>query len=322
MKEATRSTTKDKYPLTEDQVNDWNNRKYFIDDKILDKKYIHRMRKLAEKIFPKKISPNSENRYFFDKKYPPFDDIEIGKFPVCDDGLEELNFLSLHLTLLNAAKQLLNTKNIRLNMSFLWARYGITNPEDDEKIIHLNYPNYTSTYPPRAPDAVQMMIYLDNTQQCGGATRLVPEIKNNDKHFKIHRPNIYQKWKNLYEREEQVSAQIGSVLFFRTDTWHRTMSINPGMRRMALSLTFHRADSKLTPPRMKGIASKTHTKNQVVERMIAAADIDQRNCLGFPDIDNSYWSEETLLATHRRYGHLGMDLTPYYKALNQRNKTQ
>jgi hypothetical protein len=58
-------------------------------------------------------------------------------------------------------------------------------------------------------------------------------------------------------------------------------------------------------------------KNLPVEKMIAKATVEQRCILGFPKPGHSYWTPMTIAAVAARYEALGMDMTPYVKAIKQ-----
>src|SRR5262245_65069291 len=52
-----------------------------------------------------------------------------------------------------------------------------------------------------------------------------------------------------------------------------------------------------------------------MERLMARASVEQRCVLGFPRPGHNYWTQETIDAVQARYGALGIDMTPYQRAL-------
>lgn len=58
-------------------------------------------------------------------------------------------------------------------------------------------------------------------------------------------------------------------------------------------------------------------QNLPIENLIAKASVEQRCILGFPKPGHSYWTPMTIAAVAARYEALGMDMTPYVKAINQ-----
>ena len=69
----------------------------------------------------------------------------------------------------------------------VWPKYG-RKPSDtnfldnSDQRIHCDYPNHTLVHPPEweKPEAVEMILYLDNFDDCAGATAVVPREGDDD----------------------------------------------------------------------------------------------------------------------------------------------
>ena len=108
---------------------------------------------------------------------------------------------------------------------------------------------------------------------------------------------------------------VGSVLFYRHDTWHRGTPLRPGTMRLAQNLTFRKASSEWISVLQPGWAWAMYRRAKQMEQLIAAASVEQRCVLGFPKPGHAYWTRETVEAVGARFGPLGMDMTPYEEAL-------
>jgi hypothetical protein len=174
----------DEAPLTESQVDSWQNSGYALVDNLFPHDLIESMRKDAYGAFP---APNTEeSRNFTDfgggMSFPTF-----SKFA---------NELILHPRLLVAVCQLLKVESpneIRLTQAEIWPKYGrdptapLTAFDNSDQRIHCDYPNHTLTHPPEwsEPDAVELILYLTDVEDCGGATAVVPKLGPDDVAYKV-----------------------------------------------------------------------------------------------------------------------------------------
>jgi ectoine hydroxylase-related dioxygenase (phytanoyl-CoA dioxygenase family) len=264
---------------------------------------------------------------------------------------ESLNSVTLHPQLLTAVAQLLGcaVRDLRLTQSDLWAKHGrgrpVTNPFDNtDQRMHVDYPNHTLAHPPEwdSPDAVEMIIYADDVDECDGATAVVLRSGADDPAYRwpiVDTPGVGDyRWVNdrtraeryleqvapdvaqwrreqLYARERRVRYRPGTVLLYRHDTWHRGTPIRAGATRVVINLTFRRAASDWINTLHIGWSWAAYRPSRVIERLVAAATVDQRCVLGFPPPGHPYWTPATLDAVEARYGTLGIDLSEYRAAL-------
>jgi len=256
------------------------------------------------------------------------------------------NDVTLHPDLLLAAADLLEVEvsGIRLTQSDLWPKYGRPpsgEPNDNaDQRIHCDYPNHMLTHPSRwtEPDAVEMIIYLDDVDDCGGATALVPRSGADDpaypwpivqtpgvegldyindrecaeSYLREHAPEKASfRAQHLYPREVRARYRVGTVLLYRHDTWHRGTPGNAGTRRIAQNLTLKRADAEWINVVHPGWAWSAYRPAQDLERLIGTAYVDQRTVMGFPPPGSRYWNADTLAAVAARFGPFGFDPSPY-----------
>ena len=330
--------------LGADQVASWRERGFALVDGVFPEALLQRVVADANAVFPAAGSPEAERWH----------DFGSGGRMAFPSRSEAMNEATLHPRLIAAVAQLLGTRpaELRLTQSDLWPKYGREKREggdrdNDDQRIHLDYPNHTLTHPPSwsDPEAVEVLLYLSAWCESGGATRVVPRRGPEDPAYEwpmTRTPGVGTlDWKNdrasaeaylreaapevarfrdehLYAREREVRFSAGTVLFYRHDTWHRGTPLEPGSRRLAQNLTFRKAPSEWISTLQPGWAWAMYRPGRSMERLVATATVEQRCVLGFPPPGHAYWNEQTLAAVEARYGPLGMDLTPYARAIGGR----
>lgn len=323
------------------QIDSWRERGFALVNGLLPRPLLETVRSEALKLFPEPGSPECEVQ----------SDFGSGgrlQFPAACDAL---NAITLHPHVLGAAAELLgvDVRELRLTQSDLWPKYGRKDRsggerDNDDQRMHVDYPNHTLLHPPRwpEPEAVEMILYLSDIEQCGGATALVPRTGEHDPayrypiadtpgvgalpwvndresaeaHLREHAPEVARfRAEQLYPREVYAHYQVGTVLLYRHDTWHRGTPLRAGTMRLAQNLTFRKAASEWVSVLHPGWAWAMYRPGQPMERLIASSSVDQRCVLGFPAPGHPYWTSETIAAVLARYGPLGMNLEPYEQAL-------
>jgi hypothetical protein len=259
------------------------------------------------------------------------------------------NAITLHPALLTAVADLLGVpvEALRLTQSDLWPKYGRAPAADDfdnaDQRMHCDYPNHTLTHPPPwdAPEAVEVIVYLCDVADCGGATAVVPRQGPDDPayawpivgtpgvaglhyvndraraeaYLAEHAPDVARfRAQHLYPREALARYRFGSVLLYRHDTWHRGTPLIEGTLRLVHNLTFRKAGADWVNVLHPGWSWSMYRRSQFLEKLIATATVEQRCVLGFPAPGNPYWTEATLTAVEARYAAHGMDMSPYRAA--------
>ena len=257
---------------------------------------------------------------------------------------EAFNALVLDPRLLDAVARLLDVPvtELRLTQADLWPKYGDADGGLDQR-IHVDYPNHTLTHPApwSRPEAVELIVYLSDHAETGGATAVVPREGPDDPayrwpivdspgigdlayvndradaepYFAEQRPELAAWRETLYARERYARFRPGDVLLYRHDTWHRGTPMRDGALRFALNVTFRKASAEWISTLHTGWAWQLYRPSRLLNRLIAGADLPQRAVLGFPQPGSDYWCEETLAAVTARYGMYGFDPAPYRAAL-------
>ncbi|MEE2674589.1 MAG: phytanoyl-CoA dioxygenase family protein [Myxococcota bacterium] len=327
--------------LDAQQIRSWREQGFVVVDDLFAADLLERTIADADEVFPAGGSPEAE-------AWNDFGSSHQMEFPADSAGLNEM---TLHPRLLTAVTELLRVgvRELRLTQSEVWPKYGRAGRsgaerDNDDQRIHVDYPNHTLVHPPPwdSPEAVEIFVYLSEFEQSGGATAVVPRTGPDDPAYAwpiVGTPGVGAlPWLNdrisaeaylereapdiagwrathLYPREVPVHFGVGTVLFYRHDTWHRGTPLRPGTRRLAQNLTFRKAGSEWVSTRQPGWARAMYRRSQVMEHLVARASVDQRCVLGFPAPGHAYWTPETLAAVDARYGPLGMDAAPYVNAL-------
>ena len=324
--------------LDADHVGAWRERGVTFVRDLLPAGLIDRLEAAARARFPAPGSAEAENVAGF------------GSALVFPSTIPELNELTLHPRLLEAVADLLGVPvtELRLTQSDLWPKYGHRPGErgaldNQDQRIHVDYPNHTLVHPAEwsRPEAVEMIVYLSDEADCGGATAVVARQGEDDpayrwpivdtpgigeldyvndreraeRYFADERPALAGWRASLYAREEQARYRRGDVLLYRHDTWHRGTPLKPGCLRLVQNLTFRRAECEWISTLHVGWSWSAYRRDKFFERLIAGASLEQRAVLGFPQPGSSYWTEATITAVEARHGPFGMDMTPYREAL-------
>ena len=326
-------------PLTESQIACWRHQGFALVDGLFPRELIRNLLEVAQARFPEVASDEAQLRNDF------------GDGMTFPDESDEFNDLSLHLRLLEASAQLLEVSvhDLRLTQSDLWPKYGRPSGDrgrfdNQDQRIHVDYPNHTLTHPASwsQPEAVEVIIYLCDQTDVGGATAIVPrkgpldeaymppmvntpgvgdvpwinDRLQAEEWFVQHRPDVAAFRATLYEREVYTQYKTGSALLYRHDVWHRGTPLASGALRLAHNLTFKKADASWISTLHPGWAWAMYQPDQRMERLIAGLRPEQRSVLGFPFPGDPYWDMEKLRAVEARYGPLGFDTSPYRKALS------
>ena len=321
--------------LTPDHVESWRSRGFAFVSGLFDVDLLARLKSDALQRVPPPGSPEAAN----------IADFGSGGRLVFPSTSDAFNAVTLHPRLLGAIAQLLDVPvtELRLTQSDLWPKYDHTRTpgalDNDEQRIHVDYPNHTLAHPSpwHRPEAVELIVYLDRVEDCGGATALVAREGDDDPayrwpivdspgigdldwindrthaeaYFARQRPHLAAWRANLYARERRVHFAPGDVLLYRHDLWHRGTPLRHGRLRLAHNITYRKASAEWISTLHVGWAWSAYRPSKSFERLIAQASLEQRTVLGFPQPGSDYWCDETIAAVEARYGVFGMDMTPY-----------
>ena len=326
--------------LSDEQVASWRERGFALVHDLLPEDILRASLADALEFFPAPATPAA-------KDFSSFGSAQRFVFPAQSDPC---NQTTLHPNLLAAVARLLavDVLDLRLTQSDLWPKYGRETGahkyDNADQRIHCDYPNHTLTHPPpwHRPEAVEIIIYLCDVSECGGATAVVPRKGDDDPAYPwpiVQTPGVAGmqyvndrasaeaylaqenpdaaafREANLYAREVQAQYRFGSVLFYRHDTWHRGTPMKHDTLRLVHNMTFKKASAEWINVLHPGWAWSMYRPDQFMEKLIAHSSVEQRAVLGFPAPGSEYWCAETVAAIEARYGAHGIDMAPYRAAL-------
>jgi hypothetical protein len=325
--------------LTPEQIASWRARGFAFVSRLFPTDLVAALRAAAAASFPAAGTPAAA----------AITDFGSGGRLTFPSRCEAFNTVTLHPRLLSACAQLLGVavSELRLTQSDLWPKYGRDtadrdSADNDDQRMHVDYPNHTLVHPPpwHAPEAVELILYFDRVEDCGGATAVVPRDGDDDpayrwpivdtpgvaeldwlndraqaeSYFARARPQLAAWRQSLYAREQRVRFAPGDVLLYRHDSWHRGTPLLPGRLRLAHNITYRLASAEWIGTLHTGWAWSAYSADKFFEKLLARASLSQRAVLGFPQPGSPYWCALTLAAIEARYGVFGMDMAPYRAA--------
>jgi len=216
------------------------------------------------------------------------------EFPFAGDTL---NDISTHPEIVSFVKRLLATDDVLLSQAAIWAKYAGTG--DFEQGLHLDYQGNTLVVP--RDDAsyrqVNMILYYTDVDAELGPTYVVSQEKTAELPlWPTHRPR--KKDSALYKLERPVLAAAGDLFIFSMRTWHRAsdLTADHGVRFS------HHLVYRAAAHNFQGYHQYSQMgENEELQRFIACATPEQREALGFPTMNDPYWTEETRAAVKQRY---------------------
>ena len=324
--------------LTDAQVAHWRGAGFVFVGGFLPNKLVVELANHARATFPAPGTPESAN----------IADFGSGGALTFPSSVVALNRVALHEDLLAAVADLLDVEveELRLTQADLWPKYGrgdkLGIQDNSDQRIHVDYPNHTLAHPSSwdYPEAVELILYLNDIDDSGGYTAVVPREGRDDpayrwpivdspgigdlryindreaaeEYFAVQRPDLAAWRQHLYVREKHTYFKQGDIIFYRHDTWHRGTPLKPGRLRLVMNMTYRKASAEWISTLHVGWAWKAYRDDKLLERLIASSSLAQRAVLGFPQPGSPYWTPETIAAVEARYGMFGMDMTPYREA--------
>jgi hypothetical protein len=209
----------------------------------------------------------------------------------------ELNDISTHPEIVSFAGRVLGTDDVRLSQAAIWAKYAGTG--DFEQGLHLDYQGNTLVVPRDDGDyrQVNMILYYSDVDEEMGPTCVVSQEKTTETPlWPTHRPR--KRNPELYRHERPVLAKPGDLLIFGMRTWHRASQITADAgARFSHHLVYRSGRQDFQGyhhwPR--------YGEDPLLGEFITRATPRQREVLGFPKMDDPYWTAETRAGVRLRY---------------------
>ena len=208
----------------------------------------------------------------------------------------EWSLLGVSLPIASLAEALLGTVAVRLYEGHNWAKYsGAT---DYDQPLHCDYWNHTVVVPSDDPTMaeVEMFIYIHGVPEELGPTHVVSQRHTGDLPMWPRRIS-HQEYPEAYVHEVSSAGPAGTVLAYKTNTYHRGTSIRAsGGARFTLKASY-RTVSDIWFDKLGLTERLDESWYQFVER----ATPRQLELLGFPARGHHYWTSRTFTDVCRRY---------------------
>ncbi len=145
----------------------------------------------------------------------------------------ELSLLTVHPRLVELARTLLRTDEIRICSAEAWTKFAGAFDYDQEH--HRDFLSHAGLH------NVEMLVYLSDVGQGFGPTHLVPTTLTSDVPL-THRCLSRDEYPRLYEDEVPAVGRVGTVLAYRGETVHRATDLTAsGGARYTLHCSFRPA---------------------------------------------------------------------------------
>ena len=208
----------------------------------------------------------------------------------------EWSLLGVSAPIVELAEALLGTPAIRLYEGHNWAKYA--GAADYDQPLHRDYGNHTLVVPSGDPalGEVEMFIYIHDVPEDNGPTHVVSQVYTAG--LPPWPPRISRDdHPEVYAEEVSAAGPAGTVLAYKTDTFHRGTSMtNPRGARFALKASY-RAVSDVWIDKL----GLTERLGPDWYRFVDRAAPRQLEMAGFPPRGHRYWTSATWSSTCQRY---------------------
>jgi Phytanoyl-CoA dioxygenase (PhyH) len=217
-----------------------------------------------------------------------------------------LNLLCVHPALMELARVALNSNDIQLYQSQVWAKY--TGEADFDQPFHCDFGNHTLTVPSEdeGANSITFLIYFTDVAEGHGPTHYVTKTDSDRAGVPAATfsddLNMQDKLKKY---EQSAAAPAGSVFAYGIDVYHRGTNLTlPGGYRYAVTSCFKKAGNETI-----GYMAWQFQHTKPWHRIFNHATADQLGCFGVPRPGDSFWTKKTLSAAQLRYP--GWDMSQY-----------
>jgi len=251
------------------------------------------------------IHPKPEDYFAAPDKYPKYAKSQFAGIQIFPFDRWELNRLAVYPDLIDAAERFLQTKEIDLYKSELWAKYsGAINYD---QYHHRDYRNHTIVVPRADGRNAQMttFILLSDVTSTDAPTKVVPLSETRD----VPIGRAATKFGTYFDKEVSIEGPAGSLMVYKTDVFHRGSNFTAENRARFAILT----DFKTREWRWQGkLAWPDHSEKKTWDEAMTKMTPRQRDLFGWPPAGSDYWNAQTLGDVQMRYP--DMDLSPYRPA--------
>jgi ectoine hydroxylase-related dioxygenase (phytanoyl-CoA dioxygenase family) len=287
--------------VSENNLNEVRQRGFTVVENFLESDLLDAGRRALFDLFP------TPEAYFADpEKHKALVATQFSGMKLFPYLSNDLNRLSVHPDLIDAAQRLCGTDDLELYKVELWAKYsGAVNYDQPH---HRDYSNHSLVVPKAADDFMQLTTFLllsDVTAE-DGPTKIVPLDRTRD----IPMAPWYRPVGDFADEEIAVTGKAGSLFIYRTDVLHRGSNFTGLNRSRFVLLTDFQPRGRAWTGKM---AWPNYANSPLWSMALAPMTPYQRSLFGFPKVSDPYWNEQTIADVSERYP--GMDMTPYRDAL-------
>jgi len=272
-------------------------RGFTIVEGFLDKQTLAAAQDALWEVFPRPEAYFADPAAYQDLTKTQFSGIKL--FPYAQWALSRL---PVYPDLIDAAERFLQTKAIDIYKIELWAKYA--GGVNYDQMHHRDYANHTIVVP-RADGLMPQMttfLLLSDVTELDGPTKLVPREKTAHIPLGVNRTEMGE----YFDDEVAVTGPAGTLMIYKTDTFHRASDFKaPGRARFAM-LTDLKARGA---PWQGKLAWPNHATTQAWKDAMAKMTPRQRDLFGWPKAGSDYWNPQSLADAAVRYPQ--MDLSPY-----------
>ena len=309
--------------ITQEEINQWKENGYVVKSNVIDNNIILKAKTYIENLY--------NNGELSVKDFGSEGKLEFPSNTIFDN-------ISLDQNIITIVRQLLNCQDILLMQSDAWGKKGNDNFQElsnNNQRMHMDYGNNNFLHPDDwyNPEAVSMIIYLSDIKDTLGGTSCVPRKGKDDelyqkpyvnmpginglpfyndkdqaeKYFEKNNKEIYDFRQKLYQREKILKPNIGDILFYRLDLWHRGTPVKKDKTRFVINLVYKKKECFWLNIWNPGWTKKMYYG--YMEDFITNLSPDQRTLLGFPKATDKFWTQERIEQLILRYPK--MNITPY-----------
>lgn len=313
--------------INDKEIKEWKENGFFISKNIIDNQLITNSNLFLKDMYETKNL--SVNDFGSEGK------LEFPSNTILDN-------LMINEKIINCVKKLLENDDILLVQADAWGKAGKRDYSDfsnNDQRMHMDYGNNSFLHPSEwdKPECVAMIIYLSDTKKTGGGTSVVPKLNKDDElytppyrnmpgiagnpfyndknscenYFKDNNLEIYNFRKKLYEREIITQPEMGDVLFYRLDLWHRGTPVKEGKVRFVINLLWKKKECYWINCWNPGWTKKMYYG--YLEDLFINISPLQRSVLGVPLPGDNYWNIKTIELLKMRYPTI--DINPYLNKL-------
>tara|TARA_B100001175_G_C19489512_1_gene631820 strand:- start:1024 stop:1977 length:954 start_codon:yes stop_codon:yes gene_type:complete len=316
--------------INNNNIKKWRNEGYFIEKNIIHNDIIIESKELMNRLY--------KNNELSVKDFGSEGKLEFPSNTIIDK-------IVINENIIKYVQKLLNEEEILLIQADAWGKKGHNNfseNSNNDQRMHMDYGNNSFLHPSDwdNPECVAMIIYLSDINKTHGGTSIVPRNGSNDELYKFPYKNmpgisgypfindkkssedyfkstdneVYNFRKKLYEKEIIIRPNIGNILFYRNDIWHRGTPVKEGEVRFVINLLWKKKKCYWINTWNPGWTKKMYYG--YVEDLFTNMTPLQRSVLGIPLPDDEYWDEEKLELLRMRYPN--MDIKPYLKYIKKK----